>query len=420
MHHIKNFKGFRDASIDLSQPLTVLIGPNGSGKSNLIEGIELLAFIAKGHPLHEISDIGRGGKLEIRGDLQACPTFGHESFTLGFSLESLMGYEISPRVMPEVRISSEKFEIGETFLFQTLDRAQSATSGDIEVRYNNFKRGGRKPQVAVSADRSVLSRYLKFAKDIKGFKEYSKIVSAITRYLKQSFVFDPVPKLMRSYERIGNTEMTRSGRNISAVLYGLSQSDEKTDKKRLDRLLERIRQLPDEPYRDLQFVTTQINDVIFGFTEGTNGHIVDARSLSDGTLRALAVLTALETVPKGSRLVIEEFDNGLHPSRMRILTEAIEDCCKRRKLNVLVTTHNPAALDALSEEQLDGVVLCAWDPTQKATNLVRLKDLPRSDQLLESGRLGDLVTRRVIERYLAPDFEERFQERAEKWLASLP
>ncbi len=131
-------------------------------------------------------------------------------------------------------------------------------------------------------------------------------------------------------------------------------------------------------------------------------------------------MTALETAPKGSRIVIEEFDNGLHPSRMHILTEAIADCCKRRNLNVLVTTHNPAALDALSEGQLDGVVLCAWDPKQKATDLVRLKDLPRSDQLLESGRLGDLVTRRVIERYLAPDFEERFQERAEKWLASLP
>ena len=86
----------------------------------------------------------------------------------------------------------------------------------------------------------------------------------------------------------------------------------------------------------------------------------------------------------------------------------------------MVTTHNPVALDGLSENQLNGVVLCCWDAQQKSAKLIRLKDLPRSDQLLESGRLGDLVTRRVIERYLAPDFEERFQERAEKWLASLP
>ena len=50
--------------------------------------------------------------------------------------------------------------------------------------------------------------------------------------------------------------------------------------------------------------------------EGTNGGVlVDARLLSDGTLRMLAVVTALETVPTGSRIIIEEFDNGLHPSR---------------------------------------------------------------------------------------------------------
>ena len=39
--------------------------------------------------------------------------------------------------------------------------------------------------------------------------------------------------------------------------------------------------------------------------------IVDASGMSDGTLRFLAILTAMLTQPKNSLIVIEEVDNGL-------------------------------------------------------------------------------------------------------------
>ena len=146
--------------------------------------------------------------------------------------------------------------------------------------------------------------------------------------------------------------------------------------------------------------------MIFGLRERT-GFTVDARALSDGTLRTLAILTALETVQEGSRVIVEEFDNGLHPSRVGVLTEAISDATKRRNLDVLVTTHNPATMNNLTDEQMKGVVLCTWSQTKEAADLVELTDLPRFDELLERGQLGDLVSRRVVEQYLAPEFEDR-------------
>ena len=67
MHHLTDFKGFEDAQINLLRPFTLLIGPNGSGKSNVIEAIELLSFVARGQPLHEIGDVGRApAGLQIR------------------------------------------------------------------------------------------------------------------------------------------------------------------------------------------------------------------------------------------------------------------------------------------------------------------------------------------------------------------
>ncbi|MXX33548.1 MAG: ATP-binding protein [Gemmatimonadetes bacterium] len=74
MHHFIDFKSFRRARIRLIRPLTILVGPNGSGKSNALEGIEVLASIAAGDPLREITDLdpGRVAKLlsrEIGGSI---------------------------------------------------------------------------------------------------------------------------------------------------------------------------------------------------------------------------------------------------------------------------------------------------------------------------------------------------------------
>ena len=223
---------------------------------------------------------------------------------------------------------------------------------------------------------------------------------------------------MHGYERIGNSVLSRDGANLSAVLYSLSAGDE-NQKESLARLLSQIRQLPDEPFEEFSFTTTDLGDVIFGLREKT-GYTVDARGLSDGTLRTLAILTALETAQEGSRVIVEEFDNGLHPSRVGVLTAAIRDVIERRDLRVLVTTYNPATMNNLSDEQMKGVVLCTWNRTKEAADLVELANLPRSDELLERGQLGDLVSRRVLEQYLVPGFEDDRRRKVLEWVKELP
>ncbi len=96
--------------------------------------------------------------------------------------------------------------------------------------------------------------------------------------------------------------------------------------------------------------------------------------------------------------------------------EAIE----RRDLLVLVTTHNPATMNNLTPEQMKGVVLCTSSAEKQTADLVDLDSLPRSDELLERGQLGDLVSRRVIEQYLAPEFEEQHRQKMLKWVTALP
>lgn len=428
MYYFRNFKNFSSAELNLFRSVTLMIGKNGSGKSNAIEAVELLAQIAHGRPLYEIVDVGRGngGMFEIRGGLPGCLDISRKAdeFELGFDAmvkfdgrSQQVKYSVTVGLRNEARIHKEKLVVGDRVIF---DASVGKSSDILDVMYDNFQRGGNKPVTHISADRSVLSRYESIIDhENKSAKqgEAKDTVRALEGHLNAAFVFDPMPRMMREYERMGQVFLLKNGSNLSSVLYSLKQGNEEKQAT-LNRVLELIRQLPEEPFKEFDFVETRARDVLLGLKR-EDDVVTDARSLSDGTLRALAILTALETVPENSRIVIEEIDNGIHPTRIKILVNTVWECSKRRRLNVLVTTHNPATLDSLDEEQLKAVVLCYLDTETHASKLMPLSELPRVESLLEQGRLGDLVTRRVVEKHLLPNFENSQREKAKAWLESL-
>jgi len=425
MYRLVTFKNFTNAELDLLNPFTLLIGKNGSGKSNAIEGIELLSRIAQGTPIYEIADIGRGTAFfSVRGGLQGCPQAGGSRFELEFSARirfkkkaQSFKYRVGVGIDPNPAIIEENLIVGDRRIFHAGSANRRRTKRTIKVYYDNFK-SGPNPSTSLPTDRSILSQYEDFAPKNNRQKDAANLVRSVRKYLKSSFVFDPQPKLMRGYERIGQRVLTRDGANISAVLAALADGTE-DEKKALQRILGWITQVPEEPFHSFFFEKTDLGDVLLGFRSDSDQIVADTRTLSDGTLRCLAVLVALETVEKGSRLVIEELDNGIHPSRVKVITDAVQNCANRRKLNVLCTTHNPATLNALSYEQLEGVAVCVHDHHENAGRIIPLLDLPRADLLLERGSIGDLVTREILERHLEPDFEKRQRELAHHWVESV-
>jgi predicted ATPase len=355
MYYFDNFKGFTHAKLDLFKPLTILIGPNGSGKSNLIEAIELLSFIARGGSLAEITELGREGQLEIRGGLPSCARNGQDAFSMGIDTKDF-SYSITVQTKPNPKIVTEKLFINSNLIFETIADKNNTKATEIFVKKNPVASADKEIINSVSAYKSVLSQYHSV-----GIRDDDWIELISKKLLNPPFVFEPNPKLMRQYEQLGSPRLAKNGANLSAVLFDLHRHDI------LGRLLNWTKQLPNEPYQDFDFDITKYNSVMFGLKEGHDKHSVGANLLSDGTLRSLAILTALETVEPGSLIIIEEFDNGLHPSRIDALIKAILDCCHRQSLNVLVTTHNPATLNALPPE-LDGVVLCTGDTLNKMKN----------------------------------------------------
>ena len=433
MHRLKDFKNFEDASLGLFEPLTILLGRNGSGKTNLIEGVELMAALARGVPINDITDIGRGGALEVRGGLPSCGRFGVASFTLRLDRAVVrfdgkgrpIDYtiEIATDDATGAHLAAEELKVGDRKLFG----ARSEDGETFDVRYDNFATG-RNRRCRLSTSSSVLSRYDEVVANSKAMSERlrsaKRAVAVVRDYLRGSYIFDPVAKFMRNYERASQQPLlTRNGSNLSAVLFALSKGNSE-QREALQRITRTIRQIPEEPFKSIGFVETQLGDVMAGFHaepgSGLNGgRLMDARLLSDGTLRMLAVLTALETVPKRSRIVIEEFDNGLHPSRAKLLVQHLASTAEQRKLNVLLTTHNSACMDALDEAQLKNVWICHRDTERKSSKITRLADLDVLMTMGLTGSLGDFVTCGALENRLAASYGENREKAMRQWIESV-
>jgi len=132
---------------------------------------------------------------------------------------------------------------------------------------------------------------------------------------------------------------------------------------------------------------------------------VDARGMSDGTLRFLAILTALMTRPKSSLLVVEEVDNGLHPSRARLLLGMLQTVGGQRGVDVLVTTHNPALLDAMGSEMIPFITVAHRGPTGTSV-LTLLEAITQLPKLLAQGQVGRLSSEGLIENALTRQLSE--------------
>jgi predicted ATPase len=183
-----------------------------------------------------------------------------------------------------------------------------------------------------------------------------------------------------------------------------------------------IQSLPEQDIADLSFLEEPRGGVMVQLTEtfGNKRDNRDASLLSDGTLRVLAIAAAMLSAMEGSLVVIEEIDNGVHPSRAHHLLEQIQSIASRRNLRVLLSTHNPAMLDALPDSAVPDVVFCYRDPEDGASRLVRLADVPDYPELIAQGTLGHLMTSGALERFVKhhPTGEER-KQRALAWLAKM-
>lgn len=406
------WKSFGDATLYVDR-VTVLIGTNASGKSNALDALRFLKRISEGLSLTGALQ-GEQSLPAMRGGLEWVCLNKEGTFTIEVRVEgedrrTVYVYRLEC-IVQENRcdLASESLQ---RFRYRTVKRSKDAKpysiylfqtdpcandAASITARLYNEKRGTPRPSLrSVSVLRQLSQQPTR--------KEIEEGLREVLRAFQGIFVLDPIPAHMRQYSPMSD-ELEPDASNIAGVIAALAPERQQ----RLERLLSTYgSRLPERDIRRIyaesvgKFHTDAMLycDEQWGADDAVTS--VDARGMSDGTLRFLAILTALQTRPEGSLLVVEEVDNGLHPSRVGLLLEMLTKIGEARGVDVLVTTHNPAFLDAAGPEMVPFITVSHRDARTGHSRLTLLEDIAQLPKLLASGPVGTLSSAGRIEKALA-------------------
>ncbi|TLP62311.1 AAA family ATPase [Microbispora triticiradicis] len=163
-----------------------------------------------------------------------------------------------------------------------------------------------------------------------------------------------------------------------------------------------FRDLVEHEVTGIEVIRSELNDVMLALREGRA--VTPAREMSDGLLRFMAIATTLITrgrdvdlggMPDRERpvtVVIEELENGLHPSQAGKALQLVRRAVKDDGAQVLFTTHSPALLSGLSAEDHKSVIVCSRDRETQESTLTPLPELDGYPRLMAQGDLGSVVT----------------------------
>lgn len=324
---LRNYKSIGACDIHLG-PLTYLVGANGSGKSNFLDALHLVRDALSSSLDNALNE--RGGLMEVRRRSSGHPTnFGIRlEFTLADGRKGYYTFNVGA-------LAGRGYEV---------QMEQCVISGIGKGPYFHVERGVLKASSeatfpAVTPDRLALV-------SASGMAVFRPVFDALTG---MGF-YNLNPKLMRDPQKPQDGRMLKPvGDNIVSVIGHLERvAPEKLAQieSYLQTVAPMIRGLVRKPIGSLE--TLEFRQEVAGAKAPWH---FPAQNMSDGTLRALGVLTALfQGNPDHAPplIGIEEPETALHPAASAALREALTKAST--KTQIVVTSHSPDLLDDRSIE----------------------------------------------------------------------
>ncbi len=323
---LRNYKSIAACDVSPAQ-LSFLVGPNGSGKSNFLDALRFMADSLCFSMDHALRD--RGGINEVRRRSSGHPTnFG---IHVGFNLAGSRGqyaFLVGAKKQGGYEIQRE-----ECFV---VPRVGQDTYYYLVERGRVVKSTLSSPPPVAAADRLYLV-------NVSGFEAFRPVYDA----LSGTGFYNLNPDAIRDLQPPDPGDvLKRDGSNVASVLSRL-ESRSPDFKVRIEEYLGKI--VTGVAKVSPLFVgpkeTLEFRQEVRGAKHPWRFF---ASNMSDGTLRAFAVLLALfQGAGNGDsirRLVgIEEPEIALHPAAAGVLVDALRDATEQ--VQVLVTSHSPDLLD---------------------------------------------------------------------------
>lgn len=306
---IKNYRAFKDFSIDGLARVNLIVGDNNAGKTSFLEAVYLLASRGGVAPLVEL--------LNARGE-----------FTLDITRETLQGsihyqlaavyFDREPQIGSQITISS-KHDNDQTVTLDLCNRPEAQLSGpplELIVTY----RSTQPDELGSPANSTALP-------------------------------------LHEGWEYVSDRFVTQLGTMASRARFiDVADAD-----------FEYLADLWDAVIRDpvkeqvvttaLQIIEPAAEDIRFTSKRTVGGTLVKLKeystrvtisSLGEGIRRALALALSAVTVGKGV-LLIDEIDTGLHYRAQADVWRLLLKVARERDIQIFATTHSWDCVEAFQE-----------------------------------------------------------------------
>lgn len=352
---VRNFRCLQDVTATLG-PFTVLIGANDTGKSSMLDAIHVLARTAR-DPLPD--------SLTPDGSFSPSP------------FEELVWQRNVARSMVW-RVQGESR--GKRFAYELAVRAGP---------YVRFEKMPLHPVHLVSATSS--SRETRLRASLRTQAELGPIVTGFASVGK--YRFDP-RSLRKAAPVTADPFLSSSGDNLAAALDALLTGPDRAAIHGLESSLrEAVPTLAGVALRAVQ-TGSGIGKAVEFILSGSRPPVtIPAVNASEGAL----LLTAFLALAYGATpeiLLIEEPENGLHPSRLEVVVSLLRRVSEGeiggRPRQVILTTHSPLILSYVKPEE---VRIFRRDP-EKGTEITPLSAVPDLERLrtLSAGDLWYFLT----------------------------
>lgn len=315
---ISHFRGIEYAELHGLKQVNLIVGKNNSGKTSLLEAFFLLAGMSD--PRLAVA-INQFRDLALTNDSDFKYIFNKLDYTVPIKLDGLIdGTTRCATFMPLYEATS-KIKIGEDKTGEVI--ALSRTNQDIDGLQISFRTSiNPEEQSTVSIKNETVS--------VSGtYKEQLDC-----KYLHIKTRLDQMPK------------------DISNIII----------KKRMDTIVKVLREI--EP--NLIDIRMGNNENIY-FDIGAE-ELVPINIMGDGIRRTLSVLSSIYEMEHGI-LLIDEIENGLHYSCLKIFWKAILTAAKLFDVQIIATTHSYECIEALVSVE-NGNCMSLYR-TEKKNNKVR-------------------------------------------------
>ena len=319
--HAERYRSIRAAEIEFGD-LDLFIGANASGKSTILDA---LRFLQEGVQARDFRN-----PVSTRGGIDHLAWKGEDAREIRLQVrvdgeDEGKSYEWSVRLIRNAH---------EFYVAERVDQVDGGNllhsengRGTWRFGYGGLTKLAQGPTscalAAAAADASFPAR-------------------ALADFVNRWGFFDPNPFLLRhDWGMLDTGRFDPYGRNLAETLHGLTV----TSPDLFHRIVDATRSIVGLPSN----IGTREIEGRFYFVQEEPGLLsrVHQMGVSSGTLRMLALMTALYGHPKANLLGIEEPENYVHPAALSSLVEHLLDA--RERVQIMITTHSPMLLDLFDD-----------------------------------------------------------------------